>query len=113
MKKQPPCEKCQAYCCKQRGHDFAVLLADDEVEQYEHAGLNKDQEWCLPYVDGKCVYLGDDDRCSIYDRRPQLCRDFNCVLGYKLKGDCHSYFLEDHPEVVSLIELHVINSTTS
>ena len=57
-----------------------------------------DSEWCLPYKDGKCVYLGDDDKCTIYESRPERCREFNCVNGYKCKGEYHSYFLEDHPE---------------
>ena len=118
----PPCEQCQAYCCKQRGHDFAVLLDEHEVERFDQACLVKDvipnlgfrdedePAWCLPYKDGKCVYLGEDDRCTIYERRPERCREFNCVNGYKCKGEYHSYFLEDHPEVVTLIELHVINT---
>ena len=104
----PPCEQCQAYCCKQRGHDFAVLLEESEVERFDLACLVKDQGWCLPYVDGKCAYLGDDDRCTIYESRPKRCREFNCINGYKCKGEYHSFFLEDHPEVVSLIKLHVI-----
>lgn len=118
----PPCEHCSAYCCKQRGHDFAVLLEEHEVERFDQACLVRDvvpnlgitdSEWCLPYKDGKCVYLGDDDKCTIYESRPERCREFNCVNGYKCKGEYHSYFLEDHPEVVKLIELHVINTETS
>lgn len=89
-----------------------MLLSDREINQFDQACLNKDQEWCLPYKDGKCVYLGEDDRCTIYESRPERCREFNCVNGYKCKGEHHSFFLEDHPEVVNLIELHVINPRT-
>jgi Fe-S-cluster containining protein len=32
--------------------------------------------------DGSCVYLGDQG-CSIYERRPQMCRAFDCRLMVK------------------------------
>lgn len=38
--------------------------------------------------DGSCVYLGDDNRCSIYDRRPQVCRNFNCKNGWEIAMTC-------------------------
>lgn len=38
--------------------------------------------------DGSCVYLGDDNRCSIYDRRPQVCRNFNCKNGWEISTTC-------------------------
>lgn len=112
--KEPPCEYCTAVCCKQTTHKFAVLLEEDEVDAFDQACLiqspekDGDTAWCLPYKNKKCVYLNDNDRCGIYDRRPKRCREFNCVNGYKIRGEHHSFFLEDHPKVVSLIELHVI-----
>jgi Fe-S-cluster containining protein len=27
---------------------------------------------------GVCVYLGSDKKCSIYENRPEVCRDFAC-----------------------------------
>ncbi len=110
----PPCEYCTACCCKQTTHQFAVLLDENEVEAFDKACLVKSHEdnnittWALPYENRKCVYLGDNDRCKIYNKRPRRCREFNCVNGYKCKGEHHSFFLEDNPGVVSLIELHVI-----
>jgi len=34
-----------------------------------------DGEWYLQ-VDAVCRYLGPDNRCQIYERRPQICRDY-------------------------------------
>jgi Fe-S-cluster containining protein len=28
---------------------------------------------------GPCIYLGEDRRCTVYDRRPSACRDFPSV----------------------------------
>ena len=33
----------------------------------------------LPVVDGRCAYL-IDGRCSIYDKRPKVCRAFDCRI---------------------------------
>lgn len=97
----PPCSSCEAACCKTYGH---VGLLDDEKDKYEHARKHRNNEWIIPAVDGRCPYLGDDDRCSIYEDRPRACRDFSCVHTYGLFGVQHGEFLAFHPEVASLIE---------
>lgn len=107
----PPCDQCTAVCCKQTGqHTAAVFLLEYEVD-YENIvvddGMGEDVR-AIPYVNGKCFYLAENNKCSIYDRRPTLCREFTCLAGYNLKGEGnHGFFLEDHPEVVQLIELTV------
>ncbi len=102
----PPCEQCTAACCKQTTQPAAVMLEEYEID-YESILVND----CLmgivraiPYVNNKCFYL-TDNKCSIYDRRPVRCREFNCVLGYNKNR--FSFFLEDHPDVVRLIELNL------
>lgn len=32
----------------------------------------------------RCQHLAEDNACSIYDLRPQICKDFNCAL----RDDC-------------------------
>ena len=32
----------------------------------------------ITVVDGKCNYLDEDGNCTIYDKRPQACRDYVC-----------------------------------
>lgn len=32
----------------------------------------------------RCQHLLDDGRCNIYDKRPQMCRDFDC----RTRADC-------------------------
>jgi len=38
--------------------------------------------------DGSCVYLSEDSTCSIYDRRPLVCRNFNCKNGWEISSTC-------------------------
>ena len=33
-----------------------------------------------------CGYLGEDNKCTIYETRPQMCRDYNCVAWTKVNG---------------------------
>lgn len=111
----PPCSQCTAACCRQDAFSHrkvSVILNQDEYAQFPEAipcgyasSRTQPDELGLPYVDGKCIHLGDDNRCKIYDRRPDGCVDFSCVDGYcsRPRGE-HSWFLADRPALVQLIE---------
>lgn len=99
----PPCEHCDGACCKANGHDFAVLLDEDEVQHFP-AAVRVANGPVLPYVNGRCIHLDDRDRCSIYASRPRACRAFNCAEGWRLKDPHHGFFLEDNPKVVELLK---------
>ncbi len=58
----------------------------DDVASYKHRLLGKTQNDEPVYVldateDGRCVYL-DSFGCTIYKRRPLLCRTFDCRQHY-------------------------------
>lgn len=108
-----PCERCAAHCCKQRGHDFAAILAEPEwrrfaafsVEITVHGQNGPVRERVLPYVNGRCQFLGMDDRCTIYEDRPRACRVFQCVHEFNARGiGDHGEFLVRNPEVLGLLE---------
>ena len=108
-----PCGGCAANCCKQNGHDFAVLLQGDEPRRFapfmttvviEHEG-RRVTEHVLPYADGRCQFLGDDDRCTIYDDRPMSCRAFECVRFYNADGvGRHGRFLRLNADVLARLD---------
>ena len=111
-----PCDCCIAACCRQNGHEFAVLL-EGETERRRFAAYSMDLpvrhegsvtlERVIPYRNGRCVFLGGDDRCTIYDDRPVNCRRFQCVTGYHHGGGQvgrHSRFLDQNPMVLSLLD---------
>lgn len=110
-----PCERCYAACCRQNGHAFAAVL-QGEAERRKFAAFAVDatfaradgtvtSERVLPYVNGKCQFLGDDDRCTIYDDRPLACRQFECVAHFHRDGaGRHGEFLLRNPRVLTLLE---------
>src|SRR4051794_39411590 len=111
-----PCYQCRANCCKQNGHEYAVLLEADEWRKFapfatdvpiDRGGGDVVVERVLPSRDGRCGFLGADDRCTIYDDRPRNCRRFECVPGYHVGGSDvrrHSEFLRRNPDVLEMLE---------
>jgi Fe-S-cluster containining protein len=111
-----PCGLCHAACCKRNGHAFAVLLHGERerarfgpwaVDFPFRAGDGRVVlERVLPYAeDDRCRFLGDDDRCLIYDDRPQACRTFQCVTSFNELGiGRHGSFLQRNPRVGAMLE---------
>jgi Fe-S-cluster containining protein len=112
---ESPCHLCYAACCKQNGHDYAVLLEGDERRRFGpfaidvriDDGRRAVVERVLPYRDGRCIFLGNDDRCSVYDDRPVNCRRFQCVRYFHQSGadrSGHGEFLQRNRPVLEMLE---------
>ena len=80
--KKTNCLDC-ANCCKTTGPLFTdkdivriskhfKLKPQQFIEQYLR--IDEDQDYVLQSV--PCVFLGQDNYCSIYDVRPKACREF-------------------------------------
>lgn len=77
------CDKCSALCCR-----YFVLEIDkpesrrqfDDVRWYlVHEGtfvFIEKKKWYLG-VYARCKHLLADNRCGIYEKRPQICRDYS------------------------------------
>ena len=65
------CGSCRACCYGIDG----PILKDHEAENYDCHKTEK--EWRLDQKEGACVYLTEEG-CGIYERRPLVCRDFDC-----------------------------------
>ena len=107
-----PCGRCTAACCKQNGHDYAAILRGDEVRRFAAFAVDvpiRDGgrvviERVLPYVDGRCQFLGEDDRCTIYDDRPGACRAFQCIAHFNQSGvGEHGTFLQRNRAVLDML----------
>src|ERR1035437_8666892 len=91
---QSPCETCWARCCKQNGHDYAVLLLESEYARFTPFaadvvvadGDKRVVEKAFAYREGRCQFLDGDDRCLIYEDRPHYCRRFQCVSAFHHGG---------------------------
>lgn len=84
LQKIAPCECC-GRCC----HQPYITVMDEEVGRIsEHIGIDS-EEFIATYLhreegrwlfkktaEGPCAFLGDDNRCTIWSGRPEICRDF-------------------------------------
>ena len=108
-----PCERCDAACCRRTVSEYAVLLSG-EAERRRFAawsvtlpvrgdGGRVVHERVIPYRGGRCPFLGEDDRCDIYEDRPAACREFECTRHFDPRRG-HGVFLRGNPEVAALLE---------
>ncbi len=78
------CEGCNALCCK-----YVAIEIDcpENLEDFEdikwyvcHKSINvfvdEDNEWYVEFIT-PCQYLDEKGWCTIYNKRPQICRDYN------------------------------------
>ena len=76
------CARCGGRCCKY----YTVMLDEpDDADDFDELRWFLAHEGCYIYVDegewhlnieSRCRFLGDKDRCTIYDHRPDVCREF-------------------------------------
>jgi Fe-S-cluster containining protein len=84
------CVDCPALCC----HDLAIEIERPRLREdidelkwqlfYDvvHVAIRR-RQWYL-VVEGRCIYLDDNDMCTTYEDRPERCRDHN-------PPDCEKY----------------------
>lgn len=73
-------------CCRSNQALVLEAAAGDDVASYQHKVLRDrasgEQVFALATDEnGWCVYLGEHG-CTIYERRPNLCRSFDCRKHY-------------------------------
>ena len=79
------CEHCTAMCCRyialpidepatrQDFDDIRWYLAHENVTVFVEKG-----QWYISFATS-CRYLTSDRKCSIYERRPRICRSYDLV----------------------------------
>ncbi|MCP4653038.1 MAG: YkgJ family cysteine cluster protein [Candidatus Omnitrophica bacterium] len=92
---------CGAMCCK--GWDINLAAQEHKQKIYKSESFcSRDKKICLKTSEhcfnrayrlkkkknGSCTYLDDENRCTIYNTRPIVCRNFMCDSGYKLEPVC-------------------------
>jgi hypothetical protein len=80
-----PCNGCTE-CCRSGQGLFLYPEQGDEVEQYRHQVVTRRLAGnplfrLATEANGQCVYLGVSG-CTIYNRRPLICRSFDCRKHY-------------------------------
>lgn len=76
---------------KSFGDCLALIKADKRLGRFSARGRNSSGE-----IYFACDFIGRDNKCSDYKKRPQLCRTYPSVkmmqYGGIPKGDCGFYF---------------------
>ncbi|MGF1633601.1 MAG: YkgJ family cysteine cluster protein [Phycisphaerae bacterium] len=111
-----PCTGCTAACCRRTVSDFAVLLQTEHERRRfgpwsvtlpvaDEAGVLRHERVITYRDDGRCPFLGDDDRCTIYEDRPEACRAFECTRHFGHRGPgSDGFFLRRNLDVRRLLE---------
>jgi hypothetical protein len=92
-----PCGSCNA-CCRTPRAPAGVL--PHEVDKLPPGSVVKggpDGHQLARRDDGACVLLSEDGKCTIYDRRPFVCRTYDCRVPTLLFGwiDAHDPIMEE------------------
>lgn len=90
------CEKCGGSCCTDKGLyergeivdinllelkellPYATVKSVGEAMSYHRSGVVEGNVYILELKDGKCPALNDNG-CSLQDKKPLGCRQFNCL----------------------------------
>ena len=107
-----PCDFCEGRCCQYISLpiDTPDCYADyDNLRWYLSHGkisVYKSGDAFYLMVANRCNYLGKDNRCEIYETRPQICRDYSSkTCEYMEQNPFDGYFelqeqVEEYAEAV-------------
>ena len=107
------CEYCTAKCCRY----FAMPIeAPEDLTDFEYIRwyllheratvFKEDDDWYL-LVHTTCRHLQDDNRCGIYETRPQICREYS-TKDCEYEDDWTYDFYLERPEQVAEYEEAVL-----
>jgi len=75
MNNNPTCGDCTGACC--RNVSIAVTIDDSVPAEYCISGCGYSSMKLVKSSDGqKCICLGPDNKCIIYENRPSTCQEF-------------------------------------
>jgi Fe-S-cluster containining protein len=104
------CDYCVAKCCRY----FALPIeTPSDLQDYEFIRwfllhdratvFKEDEDWYL-LVHTECKHLQPDNRCGIYETRPQVCRDYS-TKDCEYEDDwTYDFYLETADQVADYIE---------
>ena len=88
-----PCRKCDAKCCRYFALQIDTPRTKEDFEDVRWYLAHKkvtvfieNRKWYLD-VGNECRYLTKDHRCSVYDKRPLVCREHDVSECERLPGD--------------------------
>lgn len=78
------CEGCEANCCKYVAIEIDKPETKEDFEDIRwyvcHKNVNvyvdEEDEWHIEFIT-PCEFLGEDNKCTIYGKRPKICREYD------------------------------------
>ena len=109
------CNYCSAKCCKY----FALPIDTPTVRKdFDYIRWYLLHDAATVFVEGdswyllvhtRCKHLGDDNRCGIYETRPQICRDYS-TEGCEFEDDyVYDRYFETPEQVAEYMEAVLVN----
>ena len=104
------CDHCTAKCCKYFALPIDTPESDEEWDYvrwyllHDRASVFVDEESWYLLVHTQCKHLLPDNRCGIYETRPQICREYstdNCEYEDEWTYD---KYLETPEQVAEYVE---------
>ena len=84
------CTSCPARCCRTAGLGYKYLYlqpGEARMPLFRNvAKLRTDGLYVIRYENGACPFLGKNNRCTIYERRPEVCREYECWHPQHIEG---------------------------
>ena len=88
-----PCRTCESKCCRYFALQIDTPRSRDDFENIRwyiaHKGVMiyvKNRKWYMD-ISNKCRFLTKDFKCSIYDKRPLMCREHSPKECERTAGD--------------------------
>ncbi|MFH1856584.1 MAG: YkgJ family cysteine cluster protein [Candidatus Omnitrophota bacterium] len=102
-------EECSALCCKYFAMDITKPRTKWDINdlkwKLKHKNIHVyiiNKRWCL-LITSDCMYLQDDNKCGIYETRPDICRKYSHVNCEKT-GPWYDVFISSPEELDKHLE---------
>ena len=82
--KSKSCECCNAECCRYVATEIDKPEKESDFEEIKwfvshenvHVYVDEDGEWYVEFTT-PCKFLGKDNKCTNYENRPKVCKDYD------------------------------------
>ncbi len=112
-KSSKDCEGCNGKCCRYVAIEIDTPETLEDMEDIKWYVCHKniqvyvddDKVWHIEFL-SPCEFLGEDNMCTIYDKRPKICREYD-------HEECHFHndYEEKHSfKTLSDVETYILDN---
>lgn len=84
MESKKTCDNCDGKCCKYVAIEIDTPETKEDFENLRwyvaHKNVNvyvdEDEVWHVEFIT-TCEFLGESNKCKIYEKRPEICREYD------------------------------------